>query len=89
MHGNSANSPRTAYLYQLFQGGQYLRTGISENPGSRYTQLFMQDKELNLLTQGTRREKAEPREVYVQRDPGPLNNGRFAVRHPTIPPPRN
>jgi hypothetical protein len=47
VHGNSASSSATAYLYRLSnaESGAYLKTGFSQNLMTRYTRTFMQDKE--------------------------------------------
>jgi hypothetical protein len=91
IHGNSANSPATSYLYRLTNSrtGEYLKTGISKNPFSRYSGPFMQDKEMELLTSGSRREMLNLERFIVERDPGPLNRepwaGRFANDVPGAP----
>jgi hypothetical protein len=84
IHGNSASSPATSYLYRLTNGqtGEYLKTGISKNPFSRYTSSFMQDKEMEILTSGSRREMLNLDRFIVERDPGPLNLEPWAGRYP-------
>ncbi len=83
-HGNSASSSATAYLYRLSTGGtgEYLKTGISQAPMSRYGRTFMQDKQIEVLQSGTRREMLNLERYIVERDPGPLNfepwAGKFA-----------
>ena len=56
IHGNSLNSPKTAYLYDLVDNeGNHLKYGITQNPNARYTRAFMQDKRMIILNQGSRR----------------------------------
>lgn len=80
VHGNSASSTATNYLYRLSDSetGAYLKTGITKNPGSRYTKTFMQDKEMEILQTGTRREMLNLERFIVERDPGPLNREPWA-----------
>ena len=80
VHGNSAASTAMNYLYRLSDSetGAYLKTGISKNPGSRYTKTFMQDKEMEILQTGTRREMLNLERFIVERDPGPLNREPWA-----------
>jgi len=80
VHGNSAASTATSYLYRLTDGetGDLLKWGISKNPGSRYTQGFLEDKSMQLMTAGTRREMLDLERFIVERDPGPLNREPWA-----------
>ncbi|MEI2732703.1 MAG: RHS repeat-associated core domain-containing protein [Dermatophilaceae bacterium] len=80
VHGNSASSTATNYLYRLYdsESGAYLKTGITKNPGSRYTKTFMQDREMEILQTGTRREMLNLERFIVERDPGPLNREPWA-----------
>lgn len=79
VHGNSASSPATAYLYRLSSTETgYLKTGISQNPMTRYSQTFMQDKTMEILQSGSRREMLNLERFIVERDPGPLNFERWA-----------
>lgn len=79
VHGNSRLSPRTTYLYRLSdRTGEYLKTGITSNPGRRYTQSFLADKTMDLLTSGSRSEILNLERFIVERDPGPLNFERWA-----------
>ncbi|UJP39787.1 RHS repeat-associated core domain-containing protein [Cellulomonas palmilytica] len=79
VHGNSASSPATAYLYRLSSTETgYLKTGISQNPMTRYSQTFMQDKTMEILQSGTRREMLNLERFIVERDPGLLNFERWA-----------
>jgi hypothetical protein len=84
VHGNSAASTATSYLYRLTNGesGDLLKWGISKNPGSRYTQGFLQDKSMELMTSGTRREMLDLERFIVERDPGPLNREPWAGSQP-------
>lgn len=78
-HGNSASSPARSYLYRLYDSeGGYLKTGISKNPLSRYGKSFMDDKQMEILQSGTRREMLNLERFIVERDPGPLNRERWA-----------
>jgi len=78
IHGNSAASPRTAYLYRLTtKSGEYLKTGISQNPGKRYSRTFMKDKDMQILTSGPRRALLKLERTVIQIDRGPLNRERF------------
>lgn len=79
VHGNSARSTATAYLYRLYDvDGTYLKTGISKNPMTRYTRTFMQGKTMDVLQSGTRREMLNLERFIVERDPGPDNLERWA-----------
>ena len=82
IHGNSASSQATSYLYRLEVAttGEYLKTGISQNPLSRYSQTFMRGKEMEILQQGSRREMLNLERFIVERDPGPLNREPWAGR---------
>lgn len=81
IHGNSANSPAPAYLYRLeTQTGEYLKTGVSQNPFSRYPRTFLQDKEMIILQQGSRRQMLNLERFIVERDPGLLNREPWAGR---------
>ena len=74
IHGNSATSSAKAYLYRLSDSeGNYLKTGISKDPGTRYPKSFMRDKDMEILQSGTRREMLNLERFIVERDPGPLN----------------
>ena len=79
VHGNSANSPATTFLYRLnSKSGEYLKTGVTNNPNSRYSGKFMQDKEMEILTSGPRREMLNLERFIVERDPGVLDRERWA-----------
>jgi len=60
--------------------GEYLKTGICQNPLSRYSQTFMRGKEMEILQQGSRREMLNLEPFIVERDPGPLNREPWAGR---------
>lgn len=79
VHGNSRLSPKTTYLYRLSDDeGNYLKTGVTSNPGSRYSQKFLVDKRLDFLTSGSRSNMLNLERFIVERDPGPLNFERWA-----------
>jgi hypothetical protein len=79
VHGNSASSSATTYLYRLSDAeGNYLKTGVSKNPLGRYTKTFMRDKDMEVLQSGTRREMLNLERFIVERDPGPLNREPWA-----------
>ncbi|MFY9888590.1 MAG: hypothetical protein WAK71_09800 [Streptosporangiaceae bacterium] len=74
IHGNSRMSTRTTYLYRLSDDeGNYLKTGITSNPAGRYTQSFLEDKSMDILTSGSRSEMLNLERFIVEFDPGPLN----------------
>jgi RHS repeat-associated protein len=79
IHGNSASSPAVTYLYRLYhEDGTYLKTGVSKNPFNRYSRSFMEDKSMEVLQSGNRREMLNLERFIVERDPGPLNLERWA-----------
>ena len=74
IHGNSINSPRTAYLYRLeTKDGQFLKWGISQNPATRYSKIFLRNKDLEIVQSGARREILQVERNLVETQPGPLN----------------
>lgn len=74
IHGNSKSSTKTASLYRLeTEDGEYLKTGISQNPAKRYSQKAMQGRTLQVLTTGTRAEMLAIERAIVEIDGGPLN----------------
>ncbi|MGH3109500.1 MAG: hypothetical protein ACRDQT_01125, partial [Gaiellaceae bacterium] len=83
IHGNSASSPATSYLYRVEDAatGEYLKTGISQNPFSRYSQTFMRGKRMQILQEGSRREMLNLERFIVERDPGLLNREPWAGRY--------
>lgn len=73
-HGNSALSNRPAYLYQLYSDeGGFLKWGISQNPGSRYSSGFMADKQIFEYASGSRADMLRLERSLVETQPGPLN----------------
>jgi RHS repeat-associated protein len=80
MHGNSAASTVTSYLYRLTSSatGNLLKWGISKNPFGRYTRGFMLDKDMQIMTSGSRREMLNLERWTVEHDPGPLNREPWA-----------
>ncbi len=73
-HGNSINSPRTAYLYRLeTKGGQFLKWGITQNPATRYSKAFMADKNMIPWASGPRSNMLLMERGFVETQPGPLN----------------
>jgi hypothetical protein len=55
IHGNSASSTRTAYLYELYQtDGTFLKNGVTQNMSARYTNGFMENKFMREVTSGSR-----------------------------------
>lgn len=80
VHGNSALSTRTAYLYRLTElnTGELLKWGISKNPFRRYTQGFMESKRIEPMISGSRREMLNLERWIVEHDPGPLNRESWA-----------
>jgi len=74
IHGNSLQSPRTAYLYRLeTKGGQFLKWGITQNMGTRYSKAFMADKNMIPWASGTRANMVSMERGLVETQPGPLN----------------
>lgn len=80
IHGNSAGSPKPAFLYRLYDRvtGEYLKTGISQAPSRRYSSTFLEGKRMEVLTSGPRREILNLERYIVERDPGRLNRERWA-----------
>ena len=81
VHGNSLNSPKETHLYQLFhkKTREYLKTGITSKkvPQRRYTKKFMADKEMRVLTSGSRRGMAALERNIIGVHRGSLNRERF------------
>ncbi len=75
IHGNSINSPRTAYLYGLYDKAtnQLIKWGISQNPATRYSRAFMEDKYLDVANSGPRGDMLQLERNLVETNPGPLN----------------
>jgi RHS repeat-associated protein len=79
VHGNSAASTVTTYLYRLTtKSGKLLKWGISNNPFRRYTSKVMADKDMQLMTSGARREMLNLERWIVEHDRGELNHERWA-----------
>ncbi len=75
IHGNAANSPRTAYLYGLYDKAtnQLLKWGISQKPATRYSRAFMEDKVIRPIMSGSRSLMLQQERSLVETQPGPLN----------------
>jgi hypothetical protein len=75
IHGNSASSPRTAYLYGLYDkaSNQLLKWGITQNPATRYSRAFMQNNYLDVINSGSRSDMLQLERNLVETNPGPLN----------------
>jgi RHS repeat-associated protein len=79
VHGNSSKSPRTAYLYTLYDDdGEFLKWGISQDPYSRYTQSYMDTKQINIEDEGPRALMLGIERDMVEIDPGKINNEPWA-----------
>jgi hypothetical protein len=79
IHGNSAQSLRTAYLYRLeTQSGQFLKWGISQNIATRYPKSYMTGKNIIAIARGSRAEMLAMERGLVETQPGPLNFERWA-----------
>jgi hypothetical protein len=63
---------RTATLYKLFDSaGNFLKWGISQNPATRYTKAFMQDKYMILIQSRPRHAMLNLERVMAETKPGP------------------
>lgn len=72
-------SDRPTSLYQLYDlEGNYLKTGITSNPGGRYSQDFMGDEFMDIINVGTRSNMMDLERRTVELNPGPLNLERWA-----------
>ncbi|MFN5128426.1 MAG: LysM peptidoglycan-binding domain-containing protein [Sphingomonadaceae bacterium] len=81
VHGNSASSPRTAYLYELYQtDGTFLKNGITQNMDTRYTRGYMKDKFMREVTSGPRSDLLLLERQRTIANPGPLNREPWAVK---------
>jgi hypothetical protein len=79
VHGNSRLSDSPTSLYRLYDlDGNYLKTGITNNPAGRYTQDFMSDKFMDIINVGSRSNMMDLERLIVEYDPGPLNFERWA-----------
>ncbi|MFA6096302.1 MAG: LamG-like jellyroll fold domain-containing protein [Candidatus Paceibacterota bacterium] len=76
IHGNSLDSPKNTFLYELFDNkGSHLKYGITskEDPLKRYTNKFMEDKSMKVLGSGSRREMYQKEASIIKNNPrGPL-----------------
>src|SRR5438128_1082924 len=74
IHGNSLLSLRTAYLYRLeTKSGEFLKWGVTQDTGVRYTKAFMLDKEMVPWAVGTRADMIRIERGLVETQPGRLN----------------
>jgi hypothetical protein len=84
VHGNSALSQKTAYLYRLEDAntGAHLKWGITDDPSpyGRYTSEFLEGKRMIFEDQGPRSLMLQIERDMVEIDPGPLNNEPWAGR---------
>lgn len=80
-HGNSKSTTLTAHLYELFtKAGNFLKHGISQDPNKRYSQRFMQDKDIVVTQSGSRADMLAAERAKVINNPGPLNREPWAVK---------
>ena len=78
-HGNSRASTAETHLYRLEdQKGNLLKWGITSNLKGRYTQKFLEDKNMIPMTSGPRDQMLNLERWIVERNPGPLNKERWA-----------
>jgi uncharacterized protein RhaS with RHS repeats len=78
VHGNTAGS-QLAYLYALFSNTDgFLKWGVSQDPWSRYTQTFLDDKRIEIVTTGERINILKIERTLSETDPGPLNREPWA-----------
>ncbi|RHW17495.1 hypothetical protein D1610_11125, partial [Sphingomonas gilva] len=81
VHGNSAASPRTAYLYELYStDGTFLKNGITQNMDTRYSKAFMKDKYMLRVDQGSRADMIALERQRTIANPGPLNREPWAIK---------
>jgi hypothetical protein len=79
IHGNSALSARTTYLYRLQDlNGNLLKWGITQNMAKRYSQSFMTGKLMTEVAHGSRADMLEMERGLVETQPGPLNREPWA-----------
>jgi RHS repeat-associated protein len=79
INGNSKASTALTTLYRLVDSdGNLLKWGVTNNPGSRYTQSFLSDKTLIKMTTGTRPDMLNLERWLVENNPGPLNHEPWA-----------
>jgi len=82
VHGNSLLSGRTTYLYRMEDAatGDFLKWGITQNMGARYSGTFMLDKQLFEVANGSRVDMLKLERSLVETQPGPLNLEPWAGR---------
>lgn len=76
VYANSKASTLENTLYRLeTTSGDYLKTGITskENPLKRYTNKFMEGKQMIRLDKGSRVDMLKQERSIVESNPGPLN----------------
>ncbi len=81
IHGNSKNSQKTTYLYQLFDNlFNFLKWGITseEDPEKRYTKKYMVDKIMVIVDKGIRALMLIKERKNVETNPGKLNKEKWA-----------
>jgi RHS repeat-associated protein len=79
IHGNSAQSVRTSYVYQLRDvNGNPLKWGITQNMAKRYPKAFLADKVMMRIASGTRRDMLDLERDLVETQPGPRNHEPWA-----------
>ena len=82
VHGNSALSPKTAYLYRLEDRatGAHLKWGVTDDPSQfgRYTSGYLEDKLMSFEDQGPRSLMLQIERDMTEIDPGHLNNEPWA-----------
>ncbi len=83
-HGNSRNSPRTVWLYALYDGfDNFLKWGISQNPATRYSGSFLNSMgggQVIPIASGSRSDMLDLERLLCEYSPGPLNNEPWAGR---------
>lgn len=80
VHGNSKNSTRLTTLYELVgDDGTFLKYGISQNPATRYSKAFMEDKFSKPIASGRRTDMLAMERQLVTQHPGPLNREPWAI----------
>ena len=83
IHGNSANSLRPTWGYQLFDNeGNFLKNGITSSPipERRYTKGYMSDKYMDYLPFPNRRTALDWERNQNMTNPGPDNHERYIKR---------
>jgi hypothetical protein len=81
IHGNSLQSPKTAYLYELYStDGTFLKNGITQNMDTRYSKAFMSDKFMERVAEGSRADMVTLERQRTIANPGPLNLEPWAVK---------